>query len=649
MHGPLIPMIRRARLTCPIVAALLAAGELLAQELPRPNVTLGLLERRRQFQEMGARPMSAFRDFTFTNQLERTGIRFQHHIVEDGGPRYKAVQYDHGNGVAAADVDGDGRPDLYFTTQLGRNELWRNLGGGRFEDITDLAGVGMPDQISVAAAFGDFDNDGRPDLFVSTVRHGNHLFRNLGGGRFQDVTAEAGVGHVGHSSSAIWFDYDNDGQLDLLVTNVGVYSSNVRGPGGYFVGLEDAFSGHLFPERTEYKILYRNLGNGKFRDVSAETNLRDGSWSGEVAVADLNNDGYPDVYFANMQGDDHYYENVGGQRFVEKTAALFPKTSWGSTGVTFLDFNQDGLPDLFVTDMHSDMTRQQTDEAVGFQPQIERRKSEAWCSAQWDEKYLQGSTNNLFGNAFQVNLGGGKFVERSDALGVETYWPWGMSAGDLNADGYPDLFITAGMGYPFRYAINSLLLNEHGSRYFDAEFLLGIEPRRDGRLGKVWFTLDCSGADRTNAACAGKTGTVPVPGSFSSRSSVLVDLDGDGDLDIVTNEFNNQPQVFFSNLAERRRIHFLQVRLVGQSSNRDGLGARVTLRGANRAWHQVNDGKSGYLAQSSLPLYFGLGDATAIDSVEVQWPSGRTQTVKSPELNRVLVVSESDAGPARQR
>jgi len=597
------------------------------------------------YQEASTRTLKAFHQFRFTNRVEASGIRFEHRIVDDAGRNYQAAHYDHGNAVAAADVDGDGRVDLYFTTQLGRNELWRNLGGGRFEDITARSGVGLTNPIAVGAAFGDIDNDGTPDLFVTTVRHGNHLFQNLGGGCFKDISAESGVAHSGHSSGAIFFDYDNDGRLDLLVTQVGVYTRDQVGPGGYYLALSDAFSGHLFPERTEYLRLYRNLGQGRFEEVSSALNLRDGSWAGDVIFTDLNGDRFPDLYLPNMQGDDHYYENQQGRSFRDRTAELFPKTPWGSTGAQFFDFNQDGRMDLLVTDMHSDMTQRQTEDSVGLRPVIEKTKSEAYCSQQWTEEYLQGSTNNVFGNALFLNRGDRAFQEISDAVGVETYWPWGASVGDLNADGFEDLVITAGMGFPFRYAVNSVLLNDAGRRFYDVEFLLGVEPR-SGPLGKVWFTLDCSGADRTNARCAGKTGLVPVYGSLSSRSSVLADLDDDGDLDLVTLELDDRPQVLFSDLSERRPVRFLKVKLVGTRSNRDGLGARVEVRAGGRQWTRYHDGKSGYLGQSSLPLYFGLGESEAVESVEVLWPSGQRQIIERPAIQRVLVVEETaERGP----
>ena len=542
-----------------------------------------------------------------------------------------------------ADVDGDGWLDLYFVSQIGGNQLWRNRGNGTFENITAGAGVGLEDRVCVAAAFADIDNDGKPDLFVTTVRMGNVLFKNLGGGRFQDISKEAGLDYVGHSSGIVFFDFDKDGLLDLFVANVGRYTSDGKGRGGFYLGLPDAFSGHLYPERVEQSILYKNMGGGKFKDVSAAMNLQDKSWSGDATFCDLNQDGYPDLYVLNMQGDDHYYENVQGKRFEEKTSAYFPKTPWGAMGIKFFDFNQDGLMDLFVTDMHSDMTDTQTKQGkANFRSQFEKEKSERWCRLEFTDEFLQGASNNIFGNAFYLNQGNGVFAEISDQIGAETYWPWGISVGDLNADGYEGVFVAAGMGYPFRYAINSVLINDGGKKFFDAEFVLGVEPRAGGRTEKTAFVLYCSGADKDHPLCAGQSGRFSVKGALSSRSAAIVDVDGDGDLDLITNEWNDRPQVLISNLTEKKKVHFLKIKLIGSISNRDGLGATVKVRAGGKVYTQFHDGKSGYLSQSSIPLYFGLGEAEKVDSVEVLWPSGKKQTRSTNvPLNTLLEINEA--------
>ncbi|MGH9793237.1 MAG: CRTAC1 family protein [Candidatus Acidiferrales bacterium] len=264
-----------------------------------------------------------------------------------------------------------------------------------------------------------------------------------------------------------------------------------------------------------------------------------------------------------------------------------------------------------------------------------------------DESMLQGGANNIFGNALYRNHGKGRFEEVSDRAGAENYWPWGPSIGDVNADGFDDIFITSSMNFPFRYGINSLLLNDAGKQFLDSEFVLGIEPRRDGRTATDWFDVDCSegGLEPNNllagTPCEGRTGRIMITAPLGSRAAVIFDLDNDGDLDIVTNDFNSAPQVLVSNLAERKPIRWLKVLLVGTASNRDGLGATVRVRAGGRTYTKYHDGKSGYLSHSALPLYFGLGDAEKIESLEVIWPSGKAQTAKPIQVNQTLRIVET--------
>src|SRR6266508_3597156 len=293
----------------PLFSADAAAARQIINPFGLNENTLQLLEQNKQKQIQAARAWKAFHDFRFSDRYEESGIRFEHHPVDDGAKNYMAVHYDHG---------------------------------------TALAGVGLEDKICVAASFADMDNDGLADLFVTTVRMGNFLFKNLGQGRFKDITPESGLGlrPARHYSGAVFFDFDNDGLLVLFVANVGVYTRNENGRGGFYLGRSDAFLGWQFPARSEQSILYQNLGGGKFKDVSAELGLEHRGWSGDATFCDLNEDGYPDLYVLSMSGEDRYYENssqrgADGKRFVERTAAYFPKTPWGSMGVKFFDFNLD--------------------------------------------------------------------------------------------------------------------------------------------------------------------------------------------------------------------------------------------------------------------------------------------------------------------
>ena len=615
--------------------------------LPREMLFAPWLEERRDAQLAEAGNLAPRHDFTFQDTRAESGITFRHQVVGDAGRNWRMNHYDHGNGVATADVDGDGLPDLLFPSQVGGCELWRNLGQGRFENLTRAAGLAIADRVLVSASFADSDNDGDPDLFLTTTRDVNLFFLNEGGGRYRDATAAAGLDYVGHSSTGEFFDYDRDGRLDLFVTNVGRFTSDevaFSGPAGtetgrYYVGENDAFVGHLHPERAEKSLLYHNEGNNTFRDVTEETGLVELGWNGDATPFDGDGDGWPDLYVLNMQGPDQYWRNDGGQKFVRQTRETFGRVPWGGMGVKAFDANQDGDPDLLITNMHVDMwTKFET-------PAQERQKIRPQLMP---ASYLKQDNpqESILGNALFERIAGGEFREVSDERGAEMYWPWGLSVGDLNADGWPDVFITASMNLQYRYHPNAVLLNDQGQKFQPAEYVLQVEPRAGLNVAAPWFDLDCDGADRRHAVCEGRTGPVTVWGALGSRGSLLLDLDQDGDLDIVTGDFNSPPQILTSNLAQSNGgVRRLEVVLRGTRSNRDGLGAKVSVSTGGRTQHQVHDGQSGYLTQSSAPLYFGLAADTQVERIEVVWPSGARQTVTGPlEANRRLVIEEPAEG-----
>ncbi|MBQ17924.1 MAG: hypothetical protein CMJ65_12445 [Planctomycetaceae bacterium] len=634
--------------------------------IPPQIISPDWLESRGDDQRKAAKDWKVFHGFSFTDRQPESGIAFRHRVVDDAGRTYKAVHYDHGNGLAVADVDGDGRPDLFFSNQVGSNRLYRNLGAGKFEDITEAAGVGLKWSIGVTASFADIDNDGDADLYVTNIRTGNRLFENDGQGHFIDISAGSGLGHKGHSSSAIFFDYNRDGRLDLFLTNVGQYTRDrlrpvendatdagretAAGPGRqgngeprfeFHDGMEDAFAGHLHISRTERSLLFRNEGGNRFVDVTESTGLIDESWTGAASPIDANDDGWIDLYVLNMQGNDEYYENVKGQSFRKRSRDLFPRTSWGAMGIKVFDFDNDGKLDIYITDMHSDMGGDHVeflrDDVVVAEEQKKSPKPFA-------DSILKTEGSSLFGNSFFRRTGPDRFVEVSDTIGAETYWPWGLSVGDLNADGFQDVFITSSMNFPWRYHPNHVLLNDAGKTFRLSEFVLGVEPRRDGRTAVPWHQLDASGRDSDHEFCEGREGVYTMYGSLGSRSSVILDLDGDGDLDIVTADFNTEPMVLVSDLAERTTVRFIKVRLIGSDSNRDGLGARVTVHAGGRRYVQAHDGQSGYLSQSRLPLYFGLGKSGSVEKIEVAWPAGTSQVVPGPIASGKLVEIEEPEG-----
>ena len=502
-------------------------------------------------------------------------------------------------------------------------------------DVTAASGLG-DGGYGMGVAIGDVDNDGDLDVFVTNVGM-DRLYHNNGDGTFTDRTAPSGIKVQGWSCSASFFDYDRDGLLDLFVTNVGRYTTDEWAPEGYSVSYLLSFDGHLKPERYEKGILYRNLGGNRFEDVTETTGLVEDGWNGDPHPADFDGDGYPDMYLINMQGHDSYFANVGGERFERQPDEMFPANPFGSMGISIFDFNNAGRQDVYIVDMHTDMFS-----GVMFQQFVEgMEKAKLHPSEMPPLGRLKTDGNHVLGNAFYRNDGDGRFTEISDEIGAENYWPWGLSHGDLNADGYQDVFIASSMNFPFRYGINSVLLNEHGERFVDSEFVVGVEPRRNRRTAVPWFELDCLGEDKTHSVCQDRSGRIQVWAAIGSRSSVLFDLDDDGDIDIVTLDFGSEPMVLISNLTENRDVRFVKVALTGTESNRSGVGARVTVWAGEQTYTRVNDGKTGYLAQSDLPLYFGLDTADTVDSIEVVWPSGRTQVLEGPiEVNRLVEITE---------
>lgn len=622
---------------------------------PRPVVRALIdppwLESRRRRQVEAAASLEILCDFSVQDRRQESGIRFRHRIVDDAGRSLVTAHYDHGNGLLAADVDNDGWIDLYFINQVGPNELWRNRGDGTFENITQKAGVAVADRISVSGCFGDIDNDGDADLFVTTVRGGNLLFENDGRGVFRDISEAAGVDYVGHSSGALFFDFNRDGLLDLLVVNVGVYTkdeirevANDRYTGNdptiyrYYASNPDAFAAHLKPERAERSLLYRNLGGNRFEEVAEKVGLVETHWTGDASIVDFNRDGWLDLYFVCMQGHDEYYENREGTHFERKSRDLFPATPWGTMGIKVFDFDNDRLLDLFLTDMHTDMLK-------NLAPGEEKQKIPHDLV---DLNVWATDGNHIMGNAFFHALPNGGFEEISDHINAEMYWPWGLSSGDFNADGYEDLFITASMNFPFRYATNVLLLNDRGKKFVDAEFLLGVEPRQYRRTAKPWFELDVEGKDARHpialfmASRGRRVARAVVWGALGSRSSVVWDFDEDGDLDIVTNDFNSEPQLLMSDLAQRHPgQHYLKLKLIGKQSPRDPVGAVVRLTAGNVTQTKVLDTQSGYLSHCVLPLYFGLGENSQVERLEITWPSGKHQQIENiREVDRLFVVEE---------
>jgi len=562
----------------------------------------------------------------FVDRTEEAGIGFvMKFLPTEQGANFKINLYDHGSGVALGDVDGDGDDDLYLLNQLGANALYRNDGDGTFTDVTEEAGVGLADRICVSAAFNDVDNDGDQDLFVTSTRGGNALFENDGEGRFTNVTATAGVWYVGHSQGATFFDADGDGDLDLLVTNTAGWTTEALHPHDrYYLGVPDIFT--LVQSPIEHNVYYRNVGGMKFEEATGEAGLRGVGWGGDHAVFDHDGDGDLDVFIGNMFGRSVLYENDGGGRFRDVTGATLGRTPWGTVGARAFDYDNDGQFDLFVVDMHSDMWTPVDWDAERIEEHrkykwfhggmIEDPRYRPWMESKFAQLVNLPYDETFFGNGLYRNTGGGKFEEVSDEAGVETYWPWGVMNGDFDNDGFQDVFLASGMGFPYFYWRSYLLMNDRDGTFTDRSRTAGIDPPPGGVvLGEI----------------AGRHAV------RSARSATVGDLDGDGRLDMVVNNFNDRPNLFMNRWPKRSWIAF---RLRGTRSNRDAVGAVVRVRRGDRTWTRMVQAAGGYLAQSSKTVHIGLGDLDAVDRCEIRWPSGTVQVLEAPETNRLHEVEE---------
>ena len=589
-----------------------------------------------------ANPAKATNSPGFRDIAREAGLDFHMGFLPDeSGTTFKINLYDHGCGVSIADYDGDGHEDVFFLNQLGSNALYRNQGDGTFEDVTEKVGVGLADRICVGGTFADVDNDGDQDLFVASTRGGNVFYENQGGGVLKDVTKAAGLDHVGHSQTAIFFDYDNDGLLDLYVVHTADWTLDEINPTSKtFVGKGGDGFDAVIQSAKEYNILYHNNGDGTFTDVTKTTGLEGRGWSSDVAVFDFDDDGDLDVLVACMFGRAQLFRNDNG-KFADVTLETLGRTSWGGMGVKVFDAHNDSRLDILIVDMHSDMwmgldlshgsLKLATDSKSKkfksiFGPMKQQDNKLVETEERWADTLSFSHGEVLFGNAFYQATGKGTFEERSEQVGLETLWPWGISVGDFDNDGHQDVFLASGMGFPFYYWPNRLMLNNGDGTFADHAEASGIEPPVQG----YYHEKRIQGRESVR----------------SSRCAAAADFNGDGRLEIITNNFNDIPY-YFQNEFDGDNS-YLALRLQGTRSNRDAIGAQVKARIGDTTMIRLVQSAGGYLSQQSRTVHFGLGKHKQVDQVEIRWPSGVNQVIEKPAINQLHQVVEPDEPTAKR-
>jgi hypothetical protein len=564
----------------------------------------------------------------FEERAAAAGIAFRMEFIPtEQGENFKINLYDHGAGVAVGDFDGDALDDVYLVNQLGGNALYRNLGGGKFADVTAAAGadLALADRICVAASWADYDNDGREDLYVTSTRAGNVLFKNDGGGKFTDVTDRAGLKLVAHSETGTFFDADGDGDLDLLVTGTAKWTNDdYDAKRKYWPGPATLFD--LSHRPPEPNVFFLNRGDGTFTDATKDSGLEGRGWNCECAVFDYDGDGRDDVFVSSMFGASTLYLNAGSGKFIDTTTTTLIKVPYGAVGCRAFDADGDGRLDLFVADMHSDMW---SEPALDVSIVKEKRKYERPYGPNLERgvvspKQAEDLTREVagkpifFGNALWRNLGNGQFIEVSDASGAETFQPWGVVPADFRNAGIEDAFVPSGMGYPFFYWRNNYLQNDGHGVFSERSAAAGLAVPPEGE-----FRAELVGGKKA---------------SRSSRSAATADFDADGRVDLVVNNFNERAYLYVNRSPER---NWVQLRLTGTKSNRDAVGALVTMKAGGRTLVRQVQAAGGYLSQSSRTLHFGLGDAKSVDSCEIRWPSGARQAVEVGATRRRIDVTEA--------
>ena len=526
---------------------------------------------------------------TFEDIAARAGVEF---VLRNSATGQRHQIEAMAGGVAVFDYNNDGRPDIYFVNGARQpsleksdpsyyNRLYRNEGGGRFADVTMTAGV-PGEGYETGVATGDYDNDGYVDLFIAGVNR-NILYRNRGDGTFEDVTARAGLAHRDGgrkpwSIAAGWFDYDNDGRLDLFVVNYVVWIPEKEPP--CTVGMARTYCHPKYYEGLP-NSLYHNNGDGTFTDVSESSGVGRHTGKGmAVSFLDFDGDGRLDIVVTNDTTPNFLFRNEGGGRFREMglsagIAFNDDGRALSSMGVDARDIDNDGREDLFVTANHNE-------------------------------------TFPLF-----RNTGKGIFADITYPSGVGrqtlSHAGWSNGIYDLNNDGYKDLFAARG-------AIDDNV--EEFSHRKSAQSNAALANLGNGQFADV---SGKAGADFQEAGL--------------HRGAAFGDFDGDGRVDVVVSRIGGRARLLRNTSPANN--HWLALRLTGRRSNRDGIGAMVQLTGGNgrEQWNRVTTAV-GYASSSDRTVFFGMGAETVAKTIEIQWPSGVRQRLSNVACDRYLTVEE---------
>ncbi len=566
----------------------------------------------------------------------KTNITFKNTITEsDSFNILNQANIYNGGGVGIGDFNKDGLMDIYFAGNMVSNKLYLNKGSLKFNDITSAAGVSGDAHWCTGIAVVDINNDGWPDIYVScsflknnVPMRTNLLYINQGLKdnipTFKESAKQYGLADTGFSTQAYFFDYDHDGDLDMYQVTNELYDTKT--PIRFRKKVTDASA--LNTDR-----LYRNNGNGTFTNVSKQAGITIEGWGHAACITDINLDGWPDIYVANdFVSNDLCYINNHDGTFTNKLSDYFKHTAWNAMGTDAVDVNNDGFNDFISLEMLPETNMRKKRMLSGNEYYNYTNSAKFGYEHQYVRNVLQLNSGNIPGHHPE-------FCDVGFMAGIyQTDWSWCPLVADFDNDGLRDVIISNGL--PRDVTDLDYVAYDNGLGKTTSDYTLAMtKPLPVVKLSNYAFK-NKNGIMFENASAAWGI-TQP---SFSNGSA-YVDLDNDGDLDVVINNINDEASVYENTLrnAGNNKQHFLTVNIEGNGKNINGIGTSLHIYYQGKQQYYEHYPTRGYLSTDDARAHFGLGAVTKIDSLIVQWPDGKNQLLLNIEVDKTITVSYKDA------
>jgi hypothetical protein len=560
-------------------------------------------------------------------ESSQTGIHFNNYIDETEEINVSTYMNIYtGAGVAAGDINNDGLSDLFFSGNMVSSRLFLNKGNLQFEDISESSDI-LNKSWGTGAVMADVNQDGWQDVYLcvsgNAAQKTNLLFINNRDNTFTESAVSYGIADVRQAMHASFFDYDRDGDLDLfIITNPASYENRVN----------NIQPRKINGESISSDILYRNNGNNTFTDVSVEAGILIEGYSLGLAISDINNDQWPDIYVSNdFIGNDILYINNRNGTFTDRSAEYFKHTSFAGMGNDIADINNDGLVDVVELDMRpEDNKRQkliipptgydkfQLSLQTGYQPQFSR-------------------------NTLQLNQGNGKFSEISFLSGISsTDWSWSPLLADYDNDGDKDLVVTNGflrdLGNMDYITYQNIYNTPLGTVQAKVDKKLTAIKSLEGAILKNYAF-----ENNSNLTFSDRSKAWGLDAKGISQGAAYVDLDNDGDLELVVNNMNEEASLYENRSNEQFNRNYLAITFKGSSLNRNGIGAKVTAYYRQKKQFAEHFLNRGFESTVDDKIHMGFDTVRVIDSLEVVWPDGKYELLRDVKANKVLVLDYSSA------